>query len=442
MCFVKLFNIKIKQIYCCLFLMFVMLLFMSGCSADEPTLVTTFSVSVREVTDFSAEILITHDGTNRDNYYAFVVKGENIDVMNEINRHHESLKSSSDTFYDQKKRIVKFGGLSPESVYTCIIYGVDEFGTPTGASASAVFKTSDIKIIFEENPNWSVYYEGQGTYNGLTYSKATVYVKGDVEERYFICIYDKSTIDKYPTTKEFIMYAYSNFANEHNEFEDEYFWLEDDFVRTESTTYYKYLHKGVYQAFAIGVDYVGNLTGHYAFSNVFEFEKYELQQEYSEILGDWILTDETGATITLTFNEGWANNYFTVTGWGYNDAPFKVYYYGKGLYFYGLYPLTISRQTVVGRKWDDGQERELTLTGWYIRDDGTLRFYDTGTALARADRNDDGSYTFNATFKKTSGNDGEEAATGILVSYQDDNGKTFYLNSSVIQFPFTMKKIN
>lgn len=433
-------NIKKRQIWNCLFLMFAAILFTTGCSSEELNTITRFSISVNEVADYSASVVITHDGTNRDNYYVFAVKGDNVDVKTEIAKHHASLQTDTSP-YDQKKRIIQLNGLSPESTYTCIIYGIDDTGSLTGLSASTLFKTTETKLIFEENPNWSVFYEGQGLNNGLTYSQVVVYVEGDVEERYFICIHEKATVDRYSEIKDFIIYAYNNFVNERNELGDEYFWMEDNYIRTESTIQYRYLYKGTYQAFAIGVDYRGNLTGHYAKSDVFEFERYDLQPEYAEILGDWLLTDETGAAITLTFNEGWANNYFTLSGWGYNDAPFKIYYYGKGIYFYGLYPLTISHQTATEKEWGDGLERTLTLTGWYLREDGALRIYDSASALARATRNDDGSYTFNAAFKKPNSTDEEESTLGILVSYQDENDKTLYLKSSVIQFPFTMKKI-
>lgn len=433
----KLSDIKKRQILSCLSLIFVTLLFLTGCSADEPNLVTKFSISVKDVADFSAEVLITHDGTNRDNYYVFTVKGENINITDEIRKHHDSIQSSSSaTPYDQKKRIVKLSGLAPESDYTCIIYGIDESGDPTGISASTLFKTTDTKIIFEENPNWVVCYCGQGFYKGATYSQVSVYVEGNVEERYFIRIYDKATVDGYPDLRDFIIYVYNDFVNERNELGDEYFWMEDNFVRTESTDYYEYLHKGTYQAFAIGVDYMGNITGHYAVSDVFEFDKYELDPDYEYLLGDWVISDEVGGEIYVTFSEKWANSTFTLSGWGNNDCPFEMIYN----LFSIEYALELNFQNVLGKTWGDDSEKPFSLEGWYsVNDNLKLMSYTSNLAYAR--KNEDGSYTFRPRFSKTLSSGEKAENLGVVVTYTDSDGFKTYYNSSKLQFPFTMRKI-
>lgn len=428
--------IKKRQIWKSLLLVTVTLFFMIGCSSEEPTSITGFTISMNNVADYSVSVLVTHDGTNRDNYYVFVVKGEDADIKSEIIKHHESLQISESP-YDQKKRIVLLKGLVPESTYTCIIYGVDESGEPNGIFASTTFKTTETNIFFEENPNWQIYYGGQGSCDGLTYSQVMVYVEGSVEERYFICIHDKTIVDTYPETKDFIIYAYNTFVNEHNDKGDEYFWLEDDFVRTESTVYYKYLHKGTYQAFAIGVDYNGNLTGHYAISDAFEFEKYKLDSEYEYLLGDWKITDDIGGEIYVTFSESWANHSFTLSGWGNNDIPFRISHYPYSL----EYALELNHQSVLGRAWGEDADKLFELVGWYLDTDGSFKLMSYNSYLALAKRNDDGSFTFNSRFSKTL-SDGEKAKTlGIVVIYTDEDNKRHYYNSSKLQFPLTMRKI-
>lgn len=426
-----------KQINACFFLIFVTLQLAMSCSTEEPSN-AKFSISISEVTDFSVTAIITHTGTNRDNYYVFAVKGEDIDVADEITKHNASIQSlTSVSPYDQKKRIVTLNGLSPESKYTCIIYEVNESGNPTGKFASAIFKTSEEKISFEKNPSWLVCYEGQGTYNNKTYSKVIVYVQETVEERYFICIYDKAIVDQYSETKDFIRFAYNNFIKEHNDLGDEYFWMQDNFVRIESTEYYKYLYKGEYQAFAIGIDYTGALTGHYAASEVFEFDRYELDPEYEYLLGDWIITDDIGGEIYVYISEKWANSSYTMSGWGYNDCPFSLYVSLNSV----EYTLNLNRQSVWGRTWGDDKDKLLSLEPWYLDENDNFRILSYDNYLATAKMNDDGSLTFKPGFSKTLSNQEKAKTLGVVVTYTDSDGKKTYYKSSKMQLPFTMKKL-
>lgn len=420
----------------------VVMLVLASCSGSAPMPELSFQVTVAELSDFSATIMVCHTGTNRVLYNVLVVPGDIIDVDKEIQKHQNRIASGSnkDEQYNQKKRVIKLSGLIPETQYTCIVYGVDENNEIIGVPCSTSFNTSSTSIVFSQNPKWELAYLGQSRYDGRTYSKILIQVEGKAEERYFVRIYNKKTIDEFSDLRSLLLYAYKDFCSERNELDDEFFWIEDKFVRTESTDYFMYLFKGDYQAFAIGIDANGNLTGHYACSNLFSFERYELEPEYADLLGDWLLTDNQGGEIYFTLNEKWANSTLSMSGFGFNDCPLTINYSLNGNYF-----LTIPGQSASGYTWGEDIKRIMTLRGWYLNEENIFRISTTQiiSSLARAKgKNNDGTFTFTPGFSIKL-NNGEKATTlGIILTSNNEDNTLFYYKSSKIQFPFTITKID
>lgn len=430
----------LSEIACCLYV-FISICALAACSKVEITPQQCFSVSVSKVEDFSATVIVTHTGTNRDVYYAIAVKGDVEDIYMEIDKHHNDIGSQNvvDVPYNQKKRVVKLNGLLPDTEYTCIVYGVDEYGDIKGVPAKASFRTESCSIVFEATDKWAIAYRGQDKYNGNTYSKIDVTVQGDVEERFFVRVLNKQVVEKLADPRSVILYAYNDFISEKNETEDENFWIDDKFVFTGSIHYFKYLNQGTYQVYVIGVDANGRLTGHYANSEEFEFDRYELDPEYAYLIGDWEITDEVGESILFSLSEKWANSTLTMSGWGYNDCPLTMNYNPSGTYI-----LSIPGQSANGCAWEKDETTTMTLRPWYLNEEGKLRIYTSSivTSLARAKKiNKDGTFTFSRAFNIEL-NNGEYANTnGIILTFYDEEKSLHYYNSSKIQFPFTMRKI-
>lgn len=440
----KIFRILLRDISQtrCFLLLMLGTLFFTSCSEDDTIPELRFSIIVNEVADFSAKVTITHTGTNRVKYYAFAVEGQISDMEAEIQKHKDSISEESvmTDVYDQKKRIINLSGLLPEKCYTCIVYGIDDIGNVMGAAASTCFTTKASSIEFELNPKWKLSYKGQSKFNNKTYSRIDIDVDGEIEERYFVWVYDVRVIKNYSNANDILLKAFNDFSSKYNELEDEDFWVENNFVRTGSTSYYKYLTKGQYQAFAIGVDANGALTGHYACSEVFEFDHYELEAGYAELLGDWELTDGLGGDIFFTLSEKWANNTLTMSGFGNNDCPLTLKYTPEENYL-----LTISGQSAVGISWGKVESKIMTLRAWYLNEDDNFRIYTSSIikTLARSkEKNIDGTYTFTRGFNIILNNDEHATTLGMLLTYYNEENKLMYLNSSKIQLPFTMRKLD
>lgn len=410
---------------------FISICALASCSKEETVSQQRFSVSVSKVEDFSATVIVTHTGTNRDVYYAIAVKGDVEDVYSEISEHHNDRGTQGDsaTPYNQKKRIVKLNGLLPDTEYTCIVYGVDDFGDIKGVPAKASFRTESCSIVFEATDIWAIGYRGQDKYNGKTYSKIDVTVQGDVEERFFVRVLNKQVVEKLADPRSVILYAYNDFISEKNETEDENFWIDDKFVFTGSIHYFRYLNQGTYQVYVIGVDANGRLTGHYAYSEEFVFDKYELEADYAYLIGDWEVYDGLGGYFFFTLSEKWANSTLTMSGWGNNDCPLTMNYDPSGAYF-----LLIPGQT---------SYNTMTLRPWYLNEENKFIIYYDSIVLTLActkGKNDDGSFTFSRGFNVNLASGGYASTNGMVLTYYDEKNHLIYYKSSKIQFPFTMSK--
>lgn len=414
-------------------------LIMISCNQEDYMEELQFNISLNEISDFSATITVNHTGTNRDVYYAFVVQGEISDINAEIQKHLSQVLSGTITeeLYNQKKRVIKLSELIPETQYTCIVYGLNDTNEIIGIPSSTVFTTKSSSIVFSINPLWKLTYLGQSKYDDKTYSKINIRVDGDVKERYFVRVYNKEEMKDFSDIRNLLLHAYTDFNSERNELNDEYFWIESNYVRTGSTNYYKYLFKGEYQAFAIGVNANGELTGSYACSEIFDFDGYDLDPDYASLLGDWILTDGVGGEIYFTMSEKWANSSLSMSGFGYVDCPLVINYTPNSNFL-----LTIGGQSVNGKAWGEDETQTMTLRGWYYNEDGNFQIYTSKiiSTLARSKaRNDDESYTFTSGFNITLDNGNKAETVGVVLTTYKDGKYSFY-NSSKIQLPFTMRK--
>ena len=87
-----------------------------------------FDDVITDVEDYSAIATITHNGTNRDCYYGFVIKGNVNDVQLEINKFLSTSNKYKilSSLKNQRKKVISISGLSPKKAYTYIAFGLDE----------------------------------------------------------------------------------------------------------------------------------------------------------------------------------------------------------------------------------------------------------------------------------------------------------------------------
>lgn len=427
----------------CLFLLLCALLF-SACSdnEDDNTVLLKFSVTINAIEAYTATATITHNGSNRDTYYAFCVEGGTTDARQEVSKLLASNRKETvlAAGMKQRKHVTTLTGLSAHTAYSCIVFGLDANGQLRGEPATTQFTTADPPFTATENPNWTVTYKGHTVYNDWDYSLVNVRLNGDAEERFILAVCQSTEPDDFNTIEDFIAHEVYDFTKEKNENESNDFWFDDSSVRTGSTNFYRYLEPGDYVAYALGVNADGTPTGSYAKCEPFHVDKYPYTEDYANLTtGDWVFVDQNDRWYFLTFRERIVNRSFYMAGWGNHDEFEAVVNYDRTTGKLSIpYQRITNEQTTV--HFSDGDETGyIYLVGAYYNDENKLRWTAQNHTICNGYKESDGSYTFTSGFYVNL-DDGTRA---------EEMGMTFVVHRTItdrvgfarMTFPITLKKL-
>ena len=410
---------------------------MSACSNDDKSEEQiSFHVCISDIEGYYATVTVTHNGTNRDSYYCFVVKGHVADMQAEIDSYISSTpKEELANFrHNQRKSVFRVTGLSPTKLFTCIVFGLDKDGKMYGTPASVEFQTKESGFIAQVNPNWTIEYRGPVVWNDNDYSLITVWQNGDIDQRFFLATYQKDFVERFNTAEALIAYATEE-ANEKNPGND--YWLENSQVRTESTNFYRYLAVGDYVSYAIGVDANGSPTGYYVKTDVFHVEKYPAIPEYANLLGEWVLTDINDKMFVVNLSEKKVNESFYLTGWGFHsEYTFSVLFNRTNK------SLKISRQLVASNTTVKFTDRtatgDLYLSGIYYDSESKLKMpTSTSYTVAMGTYKSDAEYNWDAGYYVTLKDNTKATKTGITFQLKESSGSVSFCT---MMFPLVMKK--
>ena len=407
-----------------------------SCTKEEILVDVVFNVSVTKVGCYSAEVTVTHDGSNRDAYYGFAVKGEVTNLKREISDYiffAEDGELESSVHY-QRKSVYTVRGLIPNTTYTYIVFGMDAKGV-CGIPSSVVFTTSESNIVAETNPNWSVSYDGHAVRNDIDYSVVSVNVEGETNEYYFIATYLEKEVNAYAKIEDFLGIATSEL---HSYIEKEYDldnWFECDRVRTKSTSNYQHLKSGNYVSFAIGLNERCEPTGHYARTDVYHVDKYPVVPAYANLLGEWFLVDNTN-TFLVTFTENRVNHSFIMYGWGnYKNPEIPIYVSFDRNSGSISFPCQIIFDDYI-HKFKDGSvyKGELSFRGVFVNSKGKRDHIDNDPVEGKLQS--DGTYNFKGfRVRNTDGTIYDETGMNLFL---DTNDTDVFI--AWMMFPWIMVK--
>lgn len=413
--------------------------FFMGCSDDNDTPTVAFHVSVGEVKDYSATITVTHNATNRDVYYSFVVKGAVTDLLGEIKRFLDNIGGNnmlSDYEHHQRKSVFKVTGLTPTTTFTYIVFGMDADGQLFGNPGSIIFSTEASNFTARENENWTVTYKGHTVYNDNDYSLISVALKGNAQERFFLATYSATLSDTFDSLTDFIAYAADEFSRRENDTGDADFWLEDSQVRIGSTNFYRRMDPGDYVSYAIGLNADGTPTGSYARCEPYHVDKYPATTAYQQLIDNLWSIEKDGRTYYVTFDEKIINRSLVMTGWGnYAKYPITVRFNRStsGLTF-PTQMVAVADTVTLG-----GSERHgnIALRGAYYDSDGKLQYLNKSHIIANATLTPDGTYMFETAFSVELSDGTSTTNTGMMfVVSGGDTGTTGFAR---MMFPFEMR---
>ena len=418
-----------------LYIPFLLILEFVGCCRTENDGGVIFLAEVSDIQSYSAMVMITHNATNRDAYYGFVKEGVVEDVNCEISNYLAIVDAETlrQNVHFQRKSYFKIAGLLPNTVYTFIVFGMNDNGFCYGRPSSIVFTTAQSNTQASTNSNWEIEYKGHVVYNDLDYSLFQVNVKNDVQERYFFATYPLEQVVKYETVEDFIGFATAEMLNQNNEDR----WFDSDKIRTESSNFYQYLNEGDYVSYAIGISEDAVPTGHYVRTDVYHVEKYPTIPSYANLLGAWTLIDNEYKEYEICLSEDVVNRSLIMSGWGnYSDQPIPIvvsFNRNDG-------SISISNQLIYNnykRILGDGTilEGTLIIRGTYLNKEGLFKIIDNKPVEAYLTT--DSCYVFPG-FTVTSQDGSTSYKTGISLFLQGN--KTIW--DATMMFPITMEKRN
>lgn len=415
--------------------------FLSGCSNEDYLDDIVFHAEISDVEAYSATITITHNATNQDTYYCYVVEGLVSDIQSEIRRHLSETSSSqlAKEEHSQRKSIFTITRLYPGRTYTLVVFGMKENNKLYGQPDTVVFTTEQSDLEASVNPNWNVQYKGHTVYNDNDFSLIAVFVQGDVAERYFLTTLTASEEARFHSTEELIIQSVFDFIEERDTGPDSDYWLEDPEVRTTGTYFYRYLSPGDYVFYAIGVNPDGLPTGHYAKTSVCTIDKYPAIDSYTNLLGNWEITGNN-KTFDVTISEVSVNRYVSMVGWYNSPYPIMIGFNRNDA------SLSIENQLVASDEeinFTNGTSLtgQLLVVGAYYNAEGTLRHTEPtkNFKLTKATLEADGSYTFKTAFYVSMEDGSKNYKTGMTYYIVQTNPFDYALFATLM-FPFSMRK--
>lgn len=422
------------------YLLSIVTIFFIGCSNEEDVYKDSvlFSIEIKELFPYYVTVVVRHNATNDDTYYGFVVEGETPNLERAIDDFlfYANDAELQESVHSQCKQRFNIVGLVPNTVYTLVVFGMDEQGCRYGQPSSIIFTTPDNNLVANNSSNWEIKYNGHHIYNDTDYSLITVEVQGDITEHYFLATYPVKVFEEYDNMSDFIGFAHSQIQNDIQYSVGSDSWLDYNRVRTDSTGFYIYLTEGDYISCVIGLNKDFEPTGHYAITDIYHVDKYPALSSYANLLGDWRLVDATNKPYRITFTEHIVNKSLIMTGWGnLNNPPIPVYV----LFDRNSGTISLENQLIFENytfKAGDGRtfDGALIIRGIYVDSDGNTREAFNNAIEAHAQTN--GDYIFKG-FSITDPDNGASYDSGMAL-HIDGKVSVFYAK---MMFPYTMSKI-
>ena len=421
-----------------LYFCFAILFF--GCVDEDPPVEDIiFHIETSDVKAYSTMITITHNATNRDPYYCFIVEGTAIDLQHEIANFLASTPSSelAEFKHYQRKSYFQINHLRPQTTYTVIVFGMNDANRFYGSPSAVTFTTIGSNLVATENPNWVIEYKGYVVYNEKDYSLISVSLTGNAEERFFLAYFLAEELKQFTNTEELIVHATVDLLEKTEDTDTDY-WLEDSAIRTGGTNFYRWLHEGDYVFYAIGINADGTPTGHYVKTDECHVDKYPADEKYTNLLNRWLVSYSDGKTNHVRFEERIVNKSLLLYGWGnIHDNPIYVTY-NRSDGSLSIDVQVINSDTIIDFTDGSSVRGKLILTGGYYNQESKLKSTTTVTSLAIANLTENDEYVFETQFYVNYSDGTVSYDVGMMYKITPNQGASTLF--SYHMFPFTMKK--
>lgn len=311
----------------------------AGCQ-EEPGLASlddlAFDVRIETVGSNDVTALVRHNGTDDITYYAFCYRdftqGETLAVENAVADLKASGTSATEVLHTGSSASVTCSGLQSSTMYRLVVVGLDEDYNVYGTPASVYFNTVEGVVLYEENPDWIVSYQGKQTASDNSgYGDVIQVTLYNTENSFFaftVPLADYEAKGIAACIEEAIAEKEESFAQ----------WEEEGYIVDRSDYIYNSTaafiletgDEGEYVGIAAGVDENFKATGLYAVSAPFTPEPVEYSDAYGRWLGEWTISgyyeDENGidhpVSYDITIDYLVPNEAFLISGYqvGYDGV--------------------------------------------------------------------------------------------------------------------------
>lgn len=347
-----------------------------------------FTLDLKEADTDQAKVVVEHNGTTTDTWYAFATTETNIDKAIADALAEEGIKLQNKTRYT-----VTVKNLEPETTYTFVAVGVAADGKTYGEVGTLEFTTAAEEAGLTENPNWTLAYTGAQEFQGQTY-KHTVTVTSTDQNKWFLSsAWSKEEFDAaleeygLEVILQYELNEYTQLVNYYIEYykSQGYDVTFADFPYQGTNWDAVDITPGDWYVIAIGVTDNGELSGLYAISDVITIEEEQATEEYNAWLGTWTFTGANGMAMTATFEKNVNNESYNMYGFdaadlGY-DFPVEVTWIAD----YNIW--TIYPQQFGTLNFDDGSSGELYFLGGQQSETGFALYTDVPTCIGGFDEN-------------------------------------------------------
>lgn len=277
----------------------------------------TFSVSVSNITENTANASVKSSGDNTDTWYCFATSDMTSDLAAIVADEVARLGSNVSSVIKSGNTMVQLTGLSAGTSYRAVVTGLRSDGTTYGTPASAEFRTSFGQVDYVENDNWTVAYVGKGTSEGSPVDIISVTVSSG-NDTYMPAVI---AVDQFESVgiqafTEGIISEYQSLLDYYNAMGLTVSWADILMSTTSDDLAFDVLDSNIqWYALAVGVDLDGRPTGLYAISDPFTPEELEASDAYNRWIGNWRIEDASGVGYDISLSALSPDISYSMDGW-------------------------------------------------------------------------------------------------------------------------------
>ncbi len=270
-----------------------------------------FTIEVKDVTEHTAKIRVTHDGTSRDRWYGFATYKDIDEALDEKVAELTS-DGTVNNLNDELELEFDLNLLYPETAYTFVVFAMTQSGKHYGKIATAEFTTK--ASFLKRNKNWTIEYTGAQDVDGILQDH-TVTVTSTDSKQFIVTSYEREAVEtdgieaiiRHNTEELKQLLAQQSAITGID-------WPFSSLLNSGNVTTVFFYPPGEW--YAIVYEVVNEeVTGYYAISDLITIVEEEATEEYNSWIGDWTFTGANGVSWDMTILKDDINKSYLLDGW-------------------------------------------------------------------------------------------------------------------------------